>query len=104
MAKKKTRPVSERDLTLRPAGEAVRRLLFLVYVLGGAAGFVALGAGIAKHRPVPAAAGAAGLLVAVVLHFTRGRWGAQAVLGEVKTNPFKPRRVPRDDEDEAPED
>jgi hypothetical protein len=90
-----TRPISQRDMTLRPAGEIRRRVCFALYALGGVGGVALTGVGFVRHDRTFLIVGGAGLALAVVLHFTRSRWGAAGFAAEIKSNPFKPARVPK---------
>lgn len=93
-----TRPASKRDMTVRPAGEIVRRVLFALYVVGGIGGALLTVAGFVRHDRGFIMNGAVGLALAVVLHFTKARWGAAGLAGELKANPFKPERAPEQDQ------
>jgi hypothetical protein len=93
-----TRPVSKRDTTMRPAGEIVRRLLFALYIVGGIGGAILAGVGFVRHDRAFIMNGAVGLALAVVLHFTRTRWGVTGLASEIKANPFKPERAPKQDQ------
>lgn len=97
--KKKTRPISQRDMSLSPPSDVLRRLLFIAYIMTGAAGLVLLVAALARHRPGLAVVGGVGLATSVLLHLTRSRWGAAGVVDELRTNPFKPDRVAKDEDD-----
>lgn len=82
-------------MTMRPRGEILRRLLFALYAVGGIGGALLAGFGFVRHDRTFIMAGAAGLALAVVLHFTRARWGAAGLAEEIQANPFKPGRAPK---------
>lgn len=86
-------------MTLHERGEILRRTCFALYGLGGIGGVALTGLGFVRHDRTFLVFGGMALALAVVLHFTRARWGAAGLAAELKSNPFKPARVPKKDGD-----
>ena len=95
----KGRPISQRDTATRSAGEALRRLAFVVYIVSGLGGGALLIAAAVQKSPVLAAGGAAALVACAVLHLLGRRRVRFAAIGvEIRRNPFKPRQEPATDD------
>lgn len=89
----KSRPISQRDMTLRSPREIVTHVAFAAYVLALPVGAAGLGVGLAQQSLGAICGGAAALLVFGALHvFARRPLGFDAVLLEIKRNPFKATR------------
>lgn len=94
----KTRMIVPRDTTTHSPAEVKRRLAFLAYVLSIPAGGAFLVLGLVRTQPLLAVAGGLGLVLFVVLHLTRSRWGMKVLADEIAKNPFKAPRVPKDED------
>jgi hypothetical protein len=94
----KTRMIVSRDSTTHSPAEVKRRLAFLVYVLSIPVGGIVLALGLARTQPLLAVAGGLGAVFFVALHLTRSRWGMKSLADEIARNPFKAKRVPKDED------
>jgi hypothetical protein len=95
MPSHETRPISERSTELSPGRDVLRRLLFVVVVVGGPLGALLVLFGLAQHRTAPAVVGCVVLLVAA-LAWWRGRASLAATRAEIEANPFKLGREPKE--------
>lgn len=95
MARSHTRPESRRDTETSPVSDVARRLALAFVALGLPVGVVLAFAGLAQDRHMMALAGGVVALVAAIVAFAARRHVA-AAFTELRANPFKPGRSPRD--------
>lgn len=89
----KSRPRSQRDMTLRSPREIATHLAFAAYLLALPLGTVALVAGTARSSATGISLGMAALVAFALLHlFARRALGFGTILLELKRNPFKTAR------------
>lgn len=92
----KTRPIAQRDMTLRSPREIAAHLAFAAYVLALPAALAALGLGAVRSSPTAIALGVLALTGFGALHrFARQPLDFAGILRELKRNPFKAARVPK---------
>lgn len=96
MPSRETKPVSERRTELSDRRDIVRRLLFMLVVIGGPAGLALALFGATHHQLAPIIAGGCLVMAAAVAWWRRHVWGAQATVDELKANPFKAGREPKE--------
>jgi len=96
MPNRETLPIPERRTDLAAAGDIKRRLLFIFVVLGAPAGAIMVLFGLTQHRPAIAVVGGVVLVLAVFAWWRRGA-SLNETAEEIRENPFKPGRGPREE-------
>ncbi len=88
-------PVPERRTDLAASADIRRRLLFILVALGGPAGAIMVLYGLTQRVRVLAVIGGVLLVVALFLWWRR-RASLDATAEEIRRNPFKPDRGPKE--------
>jgi hypothetical protein len=95
MPSRETRPISERSTELSPGRDVLRRLLFVLVVVGGPVGALLVLFGLTQHRTAPAAVGGV-VVLAAALAWWLGRSSLASTRAEIAAKPFRPGREPKE--------